>query len=66
MDHATLIRADALDQLKEAQQMIAEGRKELAAANKKIATAQKLIDASADALRDTPPDTVSPKVRRPR
>ena len=50
------IRSDALTQLKKAQQMIAEGRKELAAANKKITLAQKLIDESADALRDTPVD----------
>lgn len=51
MEHTNQTRVDALDQLKKAQPMIAEGRKELAAANKKIATAQKLIDASADALR---------------
>lgn len=50
------IRRNALTQLKRAQQMIADGRKELAAANKKITLAQKLIDESADALRDTPVD----------
>ena len=66
MDNSTQIRTDALAQLKQAQQMIAEGRKELAAANKKIAAAQKLIDASADALRDTPPEPIMPMERRPR
>jgi exonuclease VII small subunit len=58
------IRRDALTQLKKAQQMIEEGRKELAAANQKIRVAQKLINESADALRDTPVDR--PPVARPR
>lgn len=66
MEHSGKIRVDALDQLKKAQQIIAEGRKELAAANKKIAAAQKLIDASADALRGTPPDVILMRARRPR
>ena len=52
----TDVRRDAFTQLKKAQQMIEEGRKELAAANKKISRAQKLIDESADALRETPAD----------
>jgi hypothetical protein len=66
MEHSIQTRADALAQLKQAQQMIAEGRKELAAANKKIAAAQKLIDASADAIRDTPIEPSSVRGRRPR
>ena len=66
MERTDKLRADALSQLKQAQQMIAEGRKELADANKKIAAAQKLIDASADALRDTPPEPVAAQGRRPR
>jgi hypothetical protein len=43
-----------LDQLKKAQLVIAEGREELAAATEKIELAQKIIDESADALRDNP------------
>jgi hypothetical protein len=46
-------RADALAQLKEAQEIIRQGRAELAAANEKIAQAQRLIDESANTLRDT-------------
>jgi hypothetical protein len=46
-------RADALAQLKEAQEIIREGRMELAAANEKIAHAQQLIDESASILRKT-------------
>ena len=66
MERLIQIRSDAIDQLKKAQQMIAEGREELADANKKIAAAQKLIDASADALRDTPSDPAPIHGRRPR
>ncbi len=47
------VRAEALAQLKAADELIREGRKELAAANKKIARAQRLIDESATILRES-------------
>jgi|GEM_PF-5302368 hypothetical protein len=46
-------RTDALTKLKDAQQMIEEGRAELVDATQKILTAQKLIDESATVLRET-------------
>ena len=46
-------RTDALTKLKDAQQMIEEGRAELVNAPQKILTAQKLIDESAAVLRET-------------
>ena len=55
MEQSTIIRSDALAQLKKAQLMIEEGRSDLAAANEKIRAAQVLIDQSADALRGTLP-----------
>ena len=58
------IRRDALAQLKKAQHIIEEGRKELAAAHEKISAAQKLIDESAETLRDTP--TEPPHAAGPR
>ncbi|HET6883809.1 MAG TPA: hypothetical protein VFI31_26890 [Pirellulales bacterium] len=58
------IRRDALTQLKKAQHMIEEGRNELAAAHEKISVAQKLIDESAETLRDTP--TEPPHITGPR
>jgi exonuclease VII small subunit len=64
MKQTTDIRGDALAQLKQAQQMIKEGRKELAAATEKIRVAQKLIDQSADALRTAPANRLH--VGRPR
>jgi hypothetical protein len=66
MEKTNEARTDALDQLKQAQLMISQGRKELAAANKKIKVAQQLIDASADALRQRPVDWSPPARRRPR
>jgi hypothetical protein len=46
-------RADALAQLKEALEIIRQGRAELAATNEKIAHAQQLVDESATILRNT-------------
>ena len=55
MNNTDEVRGVALAQLKQAQQMIEEGRKELAAAHEKIRMAQELIDRSADMLRENPP-----------
>jgi hypothetical protein len=46
-------RADALAQLKEALEIIRQGKVELAATKEKIAQAQRLVDESANILRDT-------------
>jgi hypothetical protein len=46
-------RPTALAKLKAAQKMIASGRAELAAATKKIRDAQRMIDESAQELRET-------------
>ena len=55
MENSKEVRAAALAQLKQAKQMIEDGRKELAAAHEKIRMAQELIDQSAELLRDNPP-----------
>ena len=55
MNNTDEVRGVALSQLKQAQQMIEEGRKELAAAHEKIRVAQELIDQSAELLRGNPP-----------
>jgi hypothetical protein len=46
-------RLNALRQLKAATQMLAEGRNELSRAHAKIKRAQRIIDQSAQALRET-------------
>lgn len=55
MDNTNDVRVVALAQLKQAQQMIEDGRNELAAAHEKIKVAQELIDQSAELLRGNPP-----------
>ena len=46
-------RADALERLTSANEMIRQGRAELAAANRRIAKAQALIDECTAVIRDT-------------
>jgi len=69
------LRADALTQLKEAQQMLQDGKSQLVIAQQQIERAQQLIDQSAEVLRATSgrsaPSDASlqperPPVRRPR